>query len=388
MRTLRAAAATPSAFCLLPALVLGGCGAGDAKAEPASAELDVVQVTTLTTVQASSGLFLSPSPLQNVPGYVARGDSSAPVLPVDGVDRAKVDLALLLQSSSTGDLPELDVELRATGAGEWSPIQHYFPAIVPADSGSSWPLQPLRGAATDSAGISTEWSGWQAFGGLNVRAPSGGDATSAAVATLDFEVRGETSPLVLTLNDADELVVTNQSGQSIDRALLIYSHPGGVAVTALDALGPGASRITTLGPKERPPEQLLELARAALADFFAADVGPDLGTAMAEAKSIPFLETQGFRLISMLDESQSPARLEFSTPSTTRRQVVVSHSEILKLEEEAHVLSVVADDTLDAAGVAGVLGRFSQGKLEFAETSADPAVSARAESLLGQLRAP
>jgi hypothetical protein len=57
-----------------------------------------------------------------------------------------------------------------------------------------------------------------------------------------------------------------------------------------------------LGPKERPPEQLLELAQGALGDFFAASVGAELGRAMAEAKSIPFLETQGFRLISMLGE--------------------------------------------------------------------------------------
>jgi hypothetical protein len=220
-----------------------------------------------------------------------------------------------------------------------------------------------------------------------VRAPAGDRTASAAAATLDFEVRGAPSPLVLTLTETDELLVTNRSGHAIERALLIYSHPGGVAVTALGALGPGASRITTLGPKERPPEQLLELAQGALGDFFAASVGAELGRAMAQAKSIPFLETQGFRLISMLGEDQGPAELEFSRATRNRTHVVVSHSEILKLEEEARLMTVVADGTLDAAAVASDLGRFSEGKLELATTNSDLAVSARAQSLLDQLRA-
>ncbi len=390
MRSLRPRAAIESGFCLLLGLVMGACGAGDANLDVnldvTDAELDVVQVSTLTTVQASSGLFLSPSPRQDVPGYVARGAPSAPVRPADGVDRAKVDLALLFQSVQAGALPELEAELRLRSSGEWSSIEHYFPAVVPSGRGVRWPLQPLRAEVSDSTGISTEWSGWQAFGGLRVQSPAASNGASAAVATLDFEVRGAPSPLVLTLNDAEQLVVTNQSGRTIERSLLIYSHPGGVAVTALNALGPGDSSITTLGPKERPPEQLLELARAALADFFSGSVGADLGAAMAHAKSIPFLETQGFRLISLLDEGQAPAELLFSKPPTTLRQVVVSHSEILKLEEETHVLSVVSDESLDAATVATTLGRFSEGKLEFAVTSADPALSLRAQSLLDQLR--
>jgi len=389
MQRVRPATAPRPGICaVLGALIaLNGCGtSADQNADADEAELSVVQVTTLTTVQASSGLFLSPSPRQDVPGYLALGEPTPPVTPIDGFDRAKVDLALLFQSPPTGNLPRLKAELHSTTEGEWSPIEHYFPAVLPTSDGASWPLELFRGATLDTAGISSEWSGWQAFAGLGVRAPAGDAAASAAVATLDFEVRGAPSPLVLTLTDADELLVTNQSGQAIERALLIYSHPGGVAFTALNELGPGASRITTLGPKERPPEQLLDLARAALGDFFAASVGAELGRAMAEAKSIPFLETQGFRLISMLDDSQAPTSLELSRP-TLRKNVVVSHSEILKAEEEARLVTVVADETLDLAQVASNLGRFSEGKLELAATSPDLAVSARAQSLLGQLRA-
>ena len=392
MRILRPAAVNGSRFCLVGTLLFGlsGCGtAPPAEAGTASAKLEVVQVTTLTTVQASSGLFLSPSPQQDVPSYIALGEPSTPVEPVDGFDRAKVDLALLFQAPPAGALPALQAELSPTSAGEWSPLEHYFPAVEPTADGAHWPVELFRAGALDAldtTGISSEWSGWQAFGGLGVRAPMTDGEASAAVATLDFEVRGAPSPLVLTLTDAEQLLVTNQSGQAIERALLIYSHAGGVAVTVVNALGPGASSITTLGPKERPPEQLLELARGALADFFAASVGAELGRAMADAKSIPFLETHGFRLISMLAENQAPADVAFSRPVGTQKRVVVSHSEILKPEEEARLLTVVADDTLDAAGVTGTLGRFSEAKLEFAVSSGDATVSGRAATLLGQLR--
>jgi hypothetical protein len=365
---------------------LTGCGADDANPPRSRAELDVVQVTTLTTVQASSGLFLSPSAQQDVPGYVSLGEPATPIDPVEGFDRAKVDLALLFRSASTDELPELEAELQLTSAGDWSPIQHYFPSVKPGEREVRWPLGLVRHEPAGGASLSTEWSGWQTYGGLTVRDPGLDEDASAAVASLDFEVRGASSPLVLTLNEADELVVTNRSGQVIERALLIYSHPGGVGVTALNALGPGASRITTLGPKEHSAAQLLEIALAALSDFFAASVGAELGAAMANAKSIPFLETHGFRLVSLLDASQAPVTLGFSRPLLTDRRVVVSHSEILKVEEEARLMAVVSDASLDVAHVTSELGRFSEGKLEFASKSADVALSARAQSLLSQVR--
>lgn len=392
MRRFRLVRESKAAISLLFSVVLAGCGGESGGAAPnmgppgdEEAALEVAQVTTVTTVQASSGAFLSPSPQQEIPAYVTRSEAASQ-RPVDGTDRAQVDIALLFQSSSSGKVPAFEAELTPRGGGDWLPVEHHFPSVTVAANRVHWPIQPFRGAASDSNGVSSEWSGWQAFGGLPVRSPSAQVGASADVATLDFEVRGARSPLVLTLSANDELVVTNQSSLTVERALLIYSHDGGVAVTALDAFGPGAKRITTLGPKERPPEQLLERGRATLADFFASSVGADLAKALAQAKSIPFLETHGFRLISLLSEAQAPAEFAVSTRVASRRQVVVSHSEILKLEEEARVLDVVADESLAVQSVASELGRFSEGKLEFAAGSVDSVVSTRAQRLLAQLR--
>jgi hypothetical protein len=285
-------------------------------------------------------------------------------------------------------LPPLHAQLRSSGAGEWSPIEHYFPTVEPVAAGADWPIELLRDAVVTPSGVSSEWSGWQVFGGLGVRPPQRtNDSTpaSAAVATLDFEVRGRPSPLVLS-GDVDDLRVTNRSGSTVARALLIYSHPGGVGVRAVTELGPGASAVTVLGPKEHPPAQLLEMARGVLRDFFVASVGAELGAAIADAKSIPFLETQGLRLISLLEVTEAPARLEFSAAPHSLKHVVVSHSEILKPDEEARVLSVVADQTLSAVQVASELGRFSEAKLELAAASGDDTVRPRAQQLLAELR--
>jgi len=405
MRSFQSAVAIGRGLSLAFVVLLSGCGtsngskldapstetdipSGQEQSPDTDAQLDVVQVMTLTTVQASDGLFLSPSPEQNVPSYIERGEPGSTEPALDGLDRAEVSLALLFQSPSGPALPAFRAELRASGAGEWSPIERYFPAVEPADGGASWPIELVRNTAFASSAVSSEWSGWQAFGGLGVRQPrtaAGADSPSAAVATLDFEVRGAPSPLVLT-GDVDDLVVTNHSGQVIERALLIYSHLGGVGVTAVNRLGPGASSVTGLGPKEQPPGVLLERARATLRDFFAASIGDALADALADAKSIPFLQTRGLRLISLLEPSAAPATLAFSVPTTRRKQVVVSHSEILKADEEQHVLSVVADLELDAAQVASELGRFSEAKLEYAATRGDEALRARAEALLVELR--
>jgi len=382
MRALRLAGAIGWGF----SLVLGGCSTNAApKSDVGAAEVDVVQVTTITTVQASSGLFLSASPQQDVPSYVAHGDAGAPLPPTDGGDRAKVDLAVLFQGS-LGSEHELTAELDVTN-GEWSPIEHDFPAVQPTANGGRWPFELLSAEDVAATDVSTEWGGWRAFGGLGVRAPgsSRAEAPNAAAATLDFALNGAPSPLILS-TDGTDLTVSNRSTRVIERALLVYSHPGGVGVTAVNALGPGDSRITTLGPKEQPPGVLLDLARAQLRDFFAVSVGDELGAAMADAKSIPFLETQGLRLISVLEESEAPTTLSFSQPLASRKHVVVSHSEVLELEEETHILSVVADESLDASEVTTELGRFSEGKLEYATVNGEAAVSARAASLLEQLR--
>lgn len=383
MRTLRGTCR----LCLGFLAALTGCGnhPEPPAQEQEQGQLEVVQVTTLTTVQASSGLFLSPSAEREVPDYVVPGEAVTPIAPTDGLDRAKVDLTVLFRDGGAASVRQLDADLSATGAGEWSPVGSFFPTLEATPSGAHWPLE--LGPADDVvAAISSEWSGWQAFGGLGVRAPHSANAATAAFATLGFELRGQSSPLILSL-ESSTLTLTNQSNRTIERALLIYSHPGGIGVTAVNALGPGASSVTTLGPKEHPPETLLAMARADLRAFFAASLGEELGAAMADAKSIPFLETQGLRLISLLDATDAPTRLDFSRPPASQKQVVVSHSEIFKPEEEQRMVGVVADETLEPSQVQGELGRFTEAKLEYVSVSADAAVSARANSLLEQLRA-
>jgi len=102
-------------------------------------------------------------------------------------------------------------------------------------------------------------------------------------------------------------------------------------------------------------------------------------------KSIPFLETQGLRLITLLSEQQAPVAVSFSVPVSTPIRVVVSHSEILKPEEETRVLGVVTDPSLGLEQARTTFGRFTQAKLEFAKQSSDSAVSAKAAALLSQL---
>jgi len=200
-----------------------------------------------------------------------------------------------------------------------------------------------------------------------------------------FELAGERRPLLLS-TEGDSLLVTNRSTHGIARALLVYSHPGGVGVTVLEALEPGEHRVTVLGPKEHPPETLLELARQQLTDFFGASVGPELAPAMAAAKSLPFLETPGLRLIALLDEDQGAAAVSFPASVSGQQRVVLSHSEILKPEEEARVLSALIDPGVGVEQALASFGRFTQAKLEFAEQSPDLGASSRAAALLTELR--
>ena len=385
MRTLRVSDALGIGF----SLALLGCGTSDETdpdVETWDASLAVVQVATLTTVQASSGLFLSPTAQRDLPSFVERGAAITPAEPVEGQFLTKVELALLFPGGG-GPSTKLTADLGAPDydEGEWTPVEHSYPLTESTLHGTMWPMELTGSVDVATEGISTEWSGWRDFGGQGVRTPGVDGAPTAAVAALDFEVRGFPSPLVLSV-DQGELTVHNQSHGRIARALLIYSHAGGVGVTEITDLGPGASSVTTLGPKEHPPETLLEMARDDLRAFFTESAGPELGAAIADAKSIPFLETRGLRLISMLDMTDAPI-VTFSQRPASHRKVVVSHSEIFKLEEEQRAVGVVADETLDAGQVQGELGRFTEAKLEYVSVSADATVSARAKSLLEQLRA-
>jgi len=381
-------------------LSVAGCGATDrapteaispapgvAGASPSAEPVEVVQVETITTVQSSLGSFLSPNPERLVPAYVERSPESASADAVAQPERAQVDVALLFRGTQAGNFNQrLDAQL-ASASAPWSAIEHCFPHAEQLSAGVSWPLDVSSTAASElDATVSPEWRGWQDFRGLGVRGSAQTTELTAPVATLDFEAAGLSSPLILSVA-RDSLVVTNRSSHSVARALLIYSHPGGVGVTFVAALDPGEQRVTVLGPKELPPEALLELARAQLTEFFSAGVGPELAPAMAAAKSIPFLETQGLRLIALLDEEQEPASVSFSQPVAMRQRVVVSHSEILKPDEESRVVAEVMDPSIGIAEARASFGRFTQAKLEFVAKSTDGSASARAAALLTELRA-
>jgi len=371
-------------------LGVSGCGASDENAVNTASStqpIAVVQVQTVTTVQSWAGSFLSPSPEQVVPAYVERGTVASSAGSAAQEERARIDVALLFRGPQAGSFSQpLNAHLVSASAAPWSAIEHCFPHAEQSSAGVSWPFAVSSAAAAElDATVSPEWRGWQDFRGLAVRGSNGASELSIPVATLDFETSGLSSPLVLSA-EGDTLFVTNRSSYAVARALLIYSHPGGIGVTAVEALGPAERRVTVLGPKEQPPSALLELARAQLTDFFSASVGPELAPAMAAAKSIPFLETQGLRLIALLGEEQEPAAVSFSTPVAGRQRVVVSHSEILKPEEQARVLLEVTDPSVGVEQALASFGRFTRAKLEFAAQSSDVTASVRANALLTELR--
>jgi len=377
-----------TSICCAASLGASGCGsnqdAGAVSDSRSTPSIAVVQVETITTVQSSAGSFLSPTPEQVVPAYVERNTEQATAAAAEREERAKIDVALLFHSSAAAGINQtLDVQLASGNAAAWSTIEHCFPHAEQNADQVRWPLALSSTAAADlDSSISAEWRGWQDFRGLGVRGRGLADL-SVPAATLDFEASGLSSPLVLSAQGGS-LLVTNRSSHAIARALLIYSHSGGVGVTELASLAPGERALTLLGPKEHPADVLLQLARQQLADFFAESVGTELGSAMAAAKSIPFLETQGLRLVSLLTDELEPVAVSFSASLVSQKRVIVSHSEILKPEEEARVLGIVPD--LDADQALSALGRFTRAKLEFAEQDADPGVSARASSLLSELR--
>jgi hypothetical protein len=371
-------------------LSAGGCSASDedASKQPATARsIAVVQVETVTTVQSSAGSFLSPTPEQVVPAYVERSSAGPSATPAAQPERAKIDVALLFRGNEEGSFDQqLEAQLVAASTAQWSAVEHCFPQVEQTAARVRWPLTVSSLALPDlDSSVSPEWRGWQSFRGLGVRSSTRATDLRVPVATLDFETNGPSSPLVLSA-EGDALLVTNRSAHAIARALLIYSHPGGVGVTTLAALAPGERRVTVLGPKEHPPGTLLALAREQLSGFFAASVGAELAPALAAAKSIPFLETQGLRLIALLDEAEEPATVSFSVPVSAQQRVVISHSEVLKPEEEARVVREVMDPAVGLERARASFGRFTQAKLEFAAQSADVSASERAKTLLIELR--
>lgn len=324
----------------------------------------VVEVTTVTTVQGASGIFLSPRPRQERPSYVESGvGPGAAPQPSAELDRAKVDTALLFSGPHAASV---EVAL-----GDVEP-QHFFPAVA----GARWPIALGEARADAAQPVWSEWDGWRAYAGRSVdRAPA---------ATLDYERLGLQSPVVLTSEGNDEILVTNRGAQSIAKALLVYSHVGGIGINAVTDLGPGMRKVTTPGPKEGPPSYLLDKARGELEAFFAESAGPELGRAMAQSKSIPLLETPGLRLLYLMDEAQSPSVLSLPSGVSSSRRFVIAQAEVLLPTEEQHVVSLLREG-LEATQVPSELGRFSRAKLELAGLSEDVQVQARAAELLQTL---
>jgi len=358
------------------AFSLAGCSDGDSGVGPGPGsetlgELSVVEVTTVTTVQASNGIFLSPRPQQDRPDYVERGRAASAVSPEPSADegRAKVDSALLFRALEPQAF-ELEASLDDLEA------QHYFPAI----SGRHWPISLLGSSASSHGETWTEWDGWRAYGGLVI--------DDAPAATLDYERLGLPSPLVLGAQDdsgTERLLVTNRSDKTIPKALLVYSHDGGVGVRLVQELGPGMSAVTTTGPKEHLPEVLLEEARDTLVAFFSEELGKELAVSIARSKSIPFLETHGLRLIYLLDDALAPAAIGLPAGIGAQRRIAIAQAEVLQPMEEANVLLRLARGELTAEGAPAQLGRFARAKLEGASLNGDAGAQQQAQELLQSL---
>jgi hypothetical protein len=388
------------AVCTLSGLfALCGCSGSDAtsaqpKLGPTSA-LSVVEVTTVTTVQGSSGVFLSPRPSVAPPSYLEPG-SVAPSVSFPGApsatDRAKVDAALLFKGEAAGSVRwHLDASLAASAPANAPPsVEHFFPRLSTEGASVHWPLELSTLASPDDSGLeadaSSEWTGWRAFPGLKV-AGAAPPALAASAASLDYDALGVSAPLVLA-SDGEQMIVTNRSDALISNSLLIYAHPGGVGIRVVSELHPGQQVVTTTGPKEGPISGQLDEARQELSAFFTQSLGAELGVAVAQAKSIPFLETQGMRLVYLLPNLQLPAQITFSEGIAEHRQVVISQAEVLLQTEEASVLSTLATSgSLNVSSATALLGRFTQAKLEYATQSGDAQVSAESSQLLNELEA-
>ncbi|MEO6603535.1 MAG: hypothetical protein ABIQ16_26870, partial [Polyangiaceae bacterium] len=292
---------------------LNGCaGNGATSIDPqtelaSTAVLSVVEVTTVTTVQGSSGAFLSPRSSLAAPAYLQRGSATPSISFPPGpsaTDRAKVDIALLFRAAEPGSMHwHLDASLAArSGGGDLPSVEHFFPKLNADQASVSWPLElSARVNAEFEPAASSEWTGWRAFPGLGV-AGSAQPALTASAATLDYDTLGMSAPLVLA-SSGEDMIVTNRSDAVIWNALLIYSHPGGIGIRVVPELVPGQQLVTTTGPKEGPRSQQLDEARQQMTEFFALSLGDELGGAVAQAKSVPFLETQGMRLVYMLPDA-------------------------------------------------------------------------------------
>lgn len=368
-----------------------GGSTGTKAEDPPSIPLEVVKVTTITTVQTSAGSYLVAQPEQALPPNVERSRTLAGSAQQR---RAELDSAVLFRSIEPVSAGlTLSGAPRLSAGSAWA-VDWGFPALG-ADGGAGGPIWRLRFDARSASGApatvepaSSEWQGWTLYDGLSVRSASDSSATTpgAPAALLNASASGVFAPLELG-SEGTDVVIKNPSDRVISRALLIYSHSGGVGVREVLDLGPGERRVTTLGPKERPPMELLERGRDELTAFFAERVGDELGRAIATSKSIPFLESHGLRLVYMLEQRDAPVSIEFSARLAQTEEIVVAHQEVLSLADEASVTSLLEQEQAPTlTDVTAALGRFTQAKLEFATLDVQSRAATRAQALLNELR--
>jgi hypothetical protein len=349
-------------------------------------DLQVTDVSVLTTVQSSKGKRLTASPARALPAFVqtfATLDAS--------VATSTVDITLVFKSEtarSSGQAFSVSGSIESANVqGGSASLREVYPSVVGAASTVDWVLR-LSAPAAAEALISEfpEWFGWRAYGGLLVQANAeivGFDGAPGA--TLSMAIQGAAPSFALE-NDGETVFVDNNTQQAFGKLLLVKSHDGGIGITVLNSVKPGDHIETLFGPKEGNTVLQLTEARNTLRAFFAEQLSDTLADTLTEAKSGPFLEVKGVRLIGLV-ESPMAAPVRFALP-VNAQHVAVVHAEVLLSEEEQRVEQLLLQTPpSDVASAVSALGRFTQAKLQLASESADPDVRARAVQLLTDLSA-
>lgn len=361
----------------------GNRGRSSAGTAAEQRDLVVTEVSSLLTVQSSSGVALSPTPRRPQPEYLS-------VYRLERVasTRARVDIELLFRSDMLSDERSpatLDGTFELDGL--WHADRHRFAELYPALDVSAnqgrWQVSLLPGAAISSDDHS-EWSGWGTYGGITVG--SAASTSTAPGASLAAELSGVVHPLTLRFED-NTVFVTNGTAHTFQTVLLIKSHAGGVGLRVLEDLSPGVTIETGFGPKELGYWDLLDRAQSEVQAFWANQLDDDLSRALTAARTAPWLQEYGVRAVALLDDAGA-APVDFEDASAVNH-VTVLHAEVLPDDEEQRVLDALAQGSVrDAASAVQAFGRFTEAKLEVAAVSAEPAIAELATELLKQLHQP
>lgn len=358
-----------------------GRSSADTAVEPH--DLEVTELTSLLTVQSSMGVALSPTPRRPQPDYLS-------VYPLEKVaaTRARVDVELLFRSDALSDerasaLVDGNFALDELWGAEQHQLTELYPALVTNGRQRRWEISLLPGAYRANDDYS-EWSGWDAYGGITVGATV--DTRTAPGASLAADLAGVVHPLVLRFED-NTAFITNGTTRTFQTVLLIKSHAGGVGLRVLENLAPGVTIETGFGPKELGYWELLDRAQGEVQAFWAKQLDDDLSRALTAARTTPWLRDYGVRAVALIDDPGA-APVEFEDASVIRH-VAVLHAEVLPDDEEERVFDVLAEGSVrDAASAVQAFGRFTEAKLEIAAASAEPSVAKLATELLGQLHQP